>query len=444
MANAPVTVANLIDDRAMGPLQYRAFVLAGLAILMDGYDTQAAAYVAPTISRDWALPTGAFGSVFAAGLIGSALGSLALAPLADRIGRKRVMVASTIAIGLFTSLCASAQSLHALELLRFLTGVGLGAALPNALALISEYSPERKRTRVVAITFCGLPIGAALGAVVATQLAPSYGWQSVFITGGLATLIVCPVLQRLLPESLAYLVLRNPESPQALAILGRLGISPSAIELVAEDRANSAPGFASVFRDGRAVVTVTYGLLAFFTLLTLYLLNNWLPTLIHAMGFQLSQASWATAGFQLGGILGAVSLGVLADRLDPVRVVVMAYAAAAMVIVAIAFASGPLSIALAAGAAGFTVVGAQSCNNAMVASLYPTSSRGTALGLNLTIGRIGSIIGPSVTGLLLLMHVTARHVLIFAALPVVCAVILLLSAANPIRRVARSSKSSVC
>ena len=137
MANAPVTVANLIDDRAMGPLQYRAFVLAGLAILMDGYDTQAAAYVAPIISKEWALPTGAFGPVFAAGLIGSALGSLALAPLADRTGRKRVMVVSTIAIGLFTILCASAQSLHTLEPLRFLTGLGLGTALPNALALIT-------------------------------------------------------------------------------------------------------------------------------------------------------------------------------------------------------------------------------------------------------------------------------------------------------------------
>jgi AAHS family 4-hydroxybenzoate transporter-like MFS transporter len=434
----------LIDDRAMGPLQYRAFALAGLAILMDGYDTQAAAYVAPIISKEWALPAGAFGSVFAAGLIGSALGSLALAPLADRTGRKRVIVGSTIAIGLFTTLCTSAHSLHALELLRFLTGLGLGAALPNALALISEYAPERKRTSVVAITFCGLPIGAALGAVVATQLAPRSGWQSVFITGGLATLILCPVLQRLLPESLAYLVLREPRSPRTLAILGQLKLPAPAVELVARQPADSAPGFASLFRDGRAVVTITYGSLAFFTLLTLYLLNNWLPTLIHAMGFQLSQASWATAGFQLGGILGAVSLGILADRFDPVRVVVIAYAAAAIVIVAIAFASGPSSIALAACAAGFTVVGAQSCNNAMVATLYPTSSRGTALGLNLTIGRIGSIIGPSVTGLLLQRHVTARQVLIFAALPAVCAVIVLLLAGNPIRKVARSSKSSVC
>ncbi len=444
MANTPTTVATLIDGRTIGLLQYRVFALAALSVLIDGYDTQAIAYIAPIVSKEWALPTGAFGPVFAAGLVGSALGSFALAPLADRAGRKRVMVASTIAIGLFTLLCATAHSLRELQGLRFLSGIGLGAALPNALALISEYAPERRRTSIISITFCGLAVGAALGAVVATQLVPQSGWRSVFVAGGLATLVLCPVLQWLLPESLPYLVLRDPKSSETLATLRRLiGETMSAqVELVAERQDSKGHKPALLFREGRALVTITYGLLAFFTLLTLYLLNNWLPTLIHAMGFKMNEASWSTAGFQLGGIAGAVILGMLADRTDPIRVVVGAYVVAAVVITAIAFAAEPASVALAAFCAGFTVVGAQSCNNAMVASLYPTVSRGTALGWNLTIGRIGSIVGPTITGLLLLMQVSPQRVLIFAAIPAVCAAIVLLGAAKPIRRIAASLKSS--
>jgi len=436
LVRSPVTVASLIDRRAVGGLQYRAFVLSALSLVVEGYDTQAVAYIAPTVSKDWSLPMGAFGPVFAAGLIGSALGSIALAPLADRVGRKRVMVASAVAVGTLTLLCMTAQSLHALELLRFCTGLGLGAALPNALALISEYAPERKRTSIVSITFSGLAVGAALGGIVAAQCVPRLGWRSVFAMGGAATLLLCPVLQWRLPESLRFLVMRDRKSTATLRTLRQLMGMPlgGQIELVPEPEAAKAQGWGSLLSDGRAVATVTYGCLAFFTLLTLYLLNNWLPTLIHAMGFEISQASWSTAGFQLGGILGAISLGLLADRLDSIRVVVAAYLAAAAIIVAIAFAQRPSIMALAALGAGFMVVGAQSCNNAMVASLYPTVSRGKALGSNLTIGRIGSILGPTITGWLLLLHVPPQRVLMWAAVPAAIAAVLLLVAANSIRK----------
>src|SRR5581483_8863067 len=172
LATAPIGVAALIDGAPISRLQYRVYALCGLSVFLDGYDTQAVAYIAPVVSRNWNLPTGAFGPVFAAGLIGSALGSLALAPLSDRLGRKRVMVASAAAIGLLTLLCAAAKTLGMLELLRFLAGLGLGATLPNALALIAEYAPERRRTTIVSARFCGLAVGAALGAVAAAALGP--------------------------------------------------------------------------------------------------------------------------------------------------------------------------------------------------------------------------------------------------------------------------------
>jgi len=438
----PIGVAALVNAAPLSRLQYQVFALSAVSVFLDGYDTQAVAYIAPIVSRSWSLPTGAFGPVFAAGLIGSALGSLLLAPLSDRLGRKRVMVASAAAIGLLTLLCAAAKTLGMLELLRFLAGLGLGATLPNALALIAEYAPERRRTTIVSATFCGLAVGAALGAVAAAALVPRWGWPSVFVAGGVMTLLSWPTLQWLLPESLSYLVLRRPDSPETRQTLARLTGTPTAasITLTAGPQERPTSHLALLFSEGRGVVTLTYGLLAFLTLLTLYLLNNWLPTLIHSRGLSVEAASWSTAAFQLGGIAGTLLLGMLADRFGPIRVVVITYIAAAVSISSIAAVLEPRLVALAALASGFTVIGAQSCNNAVLSGLYPTASRGAALGWNLAFGRIGSILGPTITGVLLLMSISADHVLLLAAVPVVGAAALLLSAASAIRRVIARAK----
>ena len=403
---------------------------------MDGYGSQALAYIVPILARQWALPPGAFGPVFAAGLVGSAVGSLALAPLADRFGRKRVMVAGALVLGLFTLGCAAAPSLAALELLIFLAGLGIGAALPNAVALAAEYAPERRRATVVTAVCAGLALGAASGAVAATLLVPRFGWTVVFAIGGSGALLLALVLQGFLPESLAYLVMRGAKDEQTLNLLRQLvGRSEAAhVQVIPEPESRAGSGPAMLFRDGRTVITVTYGLLAFLTLLTLYLLVSWLPTLIHSLGFTLGQASWSTAAFQLGGIVGVIALGILADGWNPVSAVLAAYVAAAACIAAISLATGPVGVALAAFGAGFTIVGAQGCNNAMLASLYPTAARGTALGWNLTIGRVGSILGPTVTGYMLLLHVAPRHVLLLAAIPAACAAVLLAAARRAIER----------
>jgi len=444
LATAPIGVSALIDGAPLSRLQYRVFVLSALSVFVDGYDSQAVAYIAPVVSKSWSLPTGAFGPVFAAGLIGSALGSFALAPLSDRLGRKRVIVASAAAIGFTTLLCAAARSVAMLELLRVLVGLGLGATLPNALALIAEYAPERRRTTIVSACFCGLAIGAAMGAVAATALVPHWGWQSVFVAGGVMTLLLWPTLQWLLPESLSYLALRKPGSQETLVTLRRLigATRADSVKLIAERQVRATSHFSLLFNDGRSVVTITYGLLAFFTLLTLYLLNNWLPTLIHSRGLSVSEASWSTAAFQLGGIAGTVTIGMLGDRFETVRVVVASYIAAAAAIVAMALVSAPAAVALAALSAGFAVIGAQSCNNATLTGLYPTASRGAALGWNLAFGRVGSILGPTITGILLLMNINAQRVLMLAAIPIVFAALLLLGAATAIRRVIASAKAS--
>jgi AAHS family 4-hydroxybenzoate transporter-like MFS transporter len=444
LADNRVRVTDFINSRPISSLQYRAFLLAGASVFLDGYDSQAVAYLVPMLAKSWGLPPGAFGRVFAAGLIGSALGSLVLAPLADRFGRKRVMVAGAVGLGVFTLGCAAVSSITALVLLRVLAGLGMGAALPNALALVAEYAPERKRATAITATSAALALGAALGAVATTLLVPRFGWPMVFVAGGVGTLLLAAGLLGFLPESLPYLLMREPQRKQTLRILQTLvGTSEAPpVELLPEPHASAGRVTAILFGGDRAVITVTYGLLAFLTLLTLYLLNNWLPTLIHSMGFSIRQAAWSTGGFQLGGILGVVVLGFLADRRNPLRVVVAAYLAAAVCIAAIGLANHPIGVSLSAFAAGFMIVGAQGCNNAMLAGLYPTAARATALGWNLTVGRIGSILGPTVTGVLLLMQVTPRSVLLVAAIPAMVAAALVGTARQAIARVTNARRTN--
>jgi len=422
-----ITPSELLDTPRLSRLQYLVFVLCALSVFADGYDTQVIAYIAPTLSSAWGLPPGALGPVFAITLLGSALGSLLLAPLADRWGRKRIIVGAALTVGTFTLACGFATSLVALEVLRFFAGLGLGAAVPNAIALVTEYAPRRRRIGLVTLTFCGYPIGAAFGAFVATQLSPRFGWPSVFQFGGVATLLLWPVLQRYLPESLTFLSLRDPVGARAQTLIGRLRSDATGKEhycLLPEEHVPSGrKSLAILFSEHRAPVTVLLGLLAFLTLIDLYILNSWLPTLIHGMGLTLARASAATAAFQLGGIAGAILLGWLGDRLGIFYVVPVAFLLSAVSIAGIALQPSAQWLPLVTFSTGFMLIGAQTCNNGLVSSLYPTAARATAIGVNLTIGRIGSILGPFVTGLLLAAKISASTVLLLATIPVLGAAV---------------------
>ncbi len=420
-----ISASELLDNSRLSRLQYLAFALCATSVFADGYDTQVVAYIAPTLSSQWRLPPGALGPVFAMTLLGSALGSLFLAPLADRYGRKRIIVYATAVIGVFTLACSFAPSLAVLEALRFGAGLGLGAAVPNAVALVSEYAPPRRRIGLVSLIFCGYPIGAAFGAFIATQLSPRFGWPSVFQFGGATTLLLWPVLHRYLPESLTFLSLRDPVGAQTQSLIQRLRPqAPAGAQyrlLPDEPVAGYRGSLPMLFRERRGPVTVLLGVLAFLTLIDLYVLNSWLPTLIHDMGLTLARASAATAAFQLGGIVGAITLGWLGDRLGIYYVVPVAYLCAAALIAGIAGQPSAQLLPLTTFGAGFMLIGAQTCNNGVVASLYPTAARATAIGVNLTIGRIGSILGPYVTGLLLAASVSAHTVLLLASLPTLTA-----------------------
>src|ERR1700750_2714529 len=224
---APIDVVEFIDQQPVGGFQIKLLLTCAAVLFLDGFDTQAIGYVAPALAKEWGLTKAALGPVFSAGLFGLMIGALTLGPLADRIGRKKIIVASTLAFGLGTLATAFIQDVNTLLAIRFLTGLGLGGAMPNTIALTSEFNPRRRRATMVMIMFSGFSIGAALGGLLAAALIPQFGWRSVFIVGGVAPLLLAPILAVKLPESVRFLALTRGFDGRVAQLL--LLVNPGAV-----------------------------------------------------------------------------------------------------------------------------------------------------------------------------------------------------------------------
>src|SRR5947209_18498656 len=217
-----VDITRLIDQQKISRFQILVAVLCAAVVFMDGFDAQAIGYVAPSLSAAWRLPKGALGPVFGAGLFGLMLGALIFGPVADRIGRKPVIIASVLWFGVCTLMTVTADSLNSLLVWRLLTGLGLGGAMPNSIALTSEYSPQRSRATMVMLMFIGFSLGSAIGGLIAAQFISKYGWTAVFWLGGIVPIVLTAVLLFVLPESVRLLALRGTEDQRIRGFLARI------------------------------------------------------------------------------------------------------------------------------------------------------------------------------------------------------------------------------
>ena len=417
-----VNVPALIDARRIGRFQIRVAALCAAVVFMDGFDAQAIGYVAPSLSRAWNLPRGALGPVISAGLFGLMLGALIFGPVADRVGRKPIIVFCTFFFGLCTLLTVTAESTAGLLVWRFLTGLGLGGAMPNAIALTSEYSPGHSRATMVMVMFIGFSLGSALGGALAAQLIPAYGWTGVFWFGGILPLVLVPVLVFGLPESIRLLALRGGQDRRIAKLLARidpaLDVAPGTRFAAPEAHPGGFP-VAHLFSEGRAGATLALWVMFFMNLLDLYFMASWLPTVIHDAGISERLAVITTALFQVGGAIGTLVLARLIDRFGAYGVLAAAYAAAGLFIAAIGQAGGAIGLIVpVVFGAGFCVVGAQIGANALAATYYPTFIRSTGVGWALGIGRIGSIIGPLLGGLMLALQWHIPTIFLAGAVPV--------------------------
>ncbi|QEL54196.1 MFS transporter [Chromobacterium paludis] len=391
-----------LDERPLGGFQYRLLILCGLCMILDGFDVQAMGYVAPALLEDWGIAKSALGPVFGAGLLGLMLGALLFGALADRIGRRPILLACTLLFSAGMLATAGAATLPQLIALRFFTGVGLGGIMPNAMALAGEYSPARRRASLMMLISCGFTAGALLGGLLAAWLIPVHGWRAVFLVGGVAPLLLWLPMLRGLPESAKFLLLRG-KSEQAAFWLRRMepSLSAGAAFFLAERPSLSNP-VAELFRNGLARRTLLLWLLSFLNLIVLYFLSNWMPSLLRAQGLDMRHALLAGSMLQLGGVVGTLSFGHWIDRVGYRKVLLSCFLLAALGLWALGGVRGEaLWLYALLFCAGFCIIGVQPAVNALAASAYPTGLRATGVGWSLGVGRVGSVLGPWLGGVLI-------------------------------------------
>ncbi|MBA5608428.1 MFS transporter [Duganella sp. FT3S] len=425
----PIDIPALIDRNKVGGFQLRVLLLCGLCILMDGFDVQAMGYVAPAIIQEWHVTKASLGPVFGAGLLGMLVGSLAFSVLADKIGRRPVLIGAT----LFFSVCMLAtpwaSSLEQLQVLRFITGLGLGAIMPNVMALAGEYSPARRRVTLMMLVSCGFTVGAVVGGLVSAALIPAYGWRAVFYVGGLAPLVIGLLMLPLLPESMQFLVLRGGRTEQVAQWLRAIDptvVAGAGSRYLVQEAPQKGGSVLALFRAGRAWTTTLLWLVNFLNLLNLYFLSNWLPTIIKDAGLSTSMAVLAGTVLPIGGTIGTLVMGQMIDRSGFRRVLIPSFLVAAVAIVLIGRPEASLLFLFASIlVAGFCIVGGQPAVNALAGSYYPTTLRATGIGWSLGVGRIGSIVGPVLGGELIRMNWPNSTIFAIAAVPALLSAIML-------------------
>jgi MFS transporter, AAHS family, 4-hydroxybenzoate transporter len=428
----PVNIADRIDNSPIGALQVSTFAICMLCLIMDGFDVQALGYVAPEIVREWTISNAALGPVFGASNFGVLLGSLAFSMLADRVGRRPILIGATLFFGIMTIAAARAASVGELLAVRFVGGIGLGCIIPNATALVGEYSPRRLRGPLMMIIGgVGFTGGAAIGGFISAFLIPRFGWRSVLYFGGVMPLLIALAMLVWLPESLQFLVVRRKGRAKIARWLKRIDPTvpsgPDVEFVVGEEKREGVP-VVHLFREARGPVTMLLWLVNFMNLLNLYFLASWMPTVVRDAGHSTSTAVLAGTILQVGGTIGTVGLAWLIGRLGFIPVLTVSFGLAS---VTIALIGQPgLSVGLLfvlVFIAGWCVVGGQPGINALAGTFYPTYLRSTGVGWGLGIGRAGAIVGPVVGGEFMRRQWSTRDLFFAAAVPAVVSTIALLA-----------------
>ncbi|MBV8094989.1 MAG: MFS transporter [Acetobacteraceae bacterium] len=420
-AGRSVDIQSFLNAHPFSAFQWVIFALCFFVVLLDGFDTAAIGYIAPSLVSEWGIAKSALGPVLSAALFGLAFGALAAGPLADRLGRKTVLAGAVLVFGIACLASAFSGSLNTLVVLRFLTGLGLGAAMPNAVTLMSEYCPDAWRATLTNTMFCGFPLGAALGGFLAAWMIPLWGWRSVLTLGGVTPLVLALLMVLLLPESVRHMVAKNQPPERIRAVLSRISSSAAgASSFTLSERAAAAAaktGIGVVLSRTYVVGSLMLWLAYFMGLVIFYALINWMPILFRDAGLNPSTAALIAALFPLGGI-GAIVSGWLMDRFNGNIIIAVCFVLTAVAVYAVGQSVNNLALlVLIVLVAGTLMNTAQSSLPALAAGFYPTQGRATGVSWMLGLGRFGGIAGSFLVGELTGAHLSLGTIFLIVAIP---------------------------
>ena len=402
MATEDIELGRLIDEAPVSALQVRVVALCALAAFLDGYDIQAIAMSLPLLAQAYHRPPTDFVVAITASLAGMAAGAILLSPLADRWGRKPVIVALMVLIGLTSLGAAFSSGVYDLAAWRLFTGLGIGGCVPVASTLIAEYAPMRRRAAMITIMSCTIGLGAMTASFIAPILSAAGGWPAIFIAGGVLPLVVAALLWIALPESLEVLLLWRPADPRIARFAQAISPGIDATRLRVRQEAKTRQSVLAVLSPALRARTLLVWAVVAMNLFVNYVIVSWLPTMMRSAGWSLAAAQRSNVITSLGGIVGGLVLSWAADKGRPERVMAFGYCVTAVAL-GLFLVTPPTvlywgSLLAVAGAGAF---GAQFTLTAVSASYYPAEIRATGMGWISAAGRTGSIAGPTVIGLLM-------------------------------------------
>ncbi|MDY6469258.1 aromatic acid/H+ symport family MFS transporter [Acinetobacter faecalis] len=420
MTHQAVNVNQIIDHAKFTPFHFRVVAWCLLIILFDGYDLAINGVVLPLLMDDWGLSAVQAGMLASTALAGMMFGAMIFGSLADKIGRKKVIMICIVLFSGLTFAGGFASNPTEFGILRFLAGLGIGGVMPNLVALTSEYAPQKMRSTLVTTMFSGYAVGGVMAALLGSWFTPSFGWEIMFFIAGIP-LFLLPVIWKYLPESLTFIVKENKQE-EARKIVRKLAPNitvkeETTFELYKVDVPEAA-NVASLFRRGRATNTLLFWVAFFTCLLTMYALSSWLPKLMMAAGYSMDNSLMFMMIMNVGAVVGIVGGGILADRFHLKPVLMFLGIMGAIVMSLMGFQSNQFLLYILVFLAGAASIGSQMLLYSYVAQFYPLAVRSTGIGWSSAIGRMGAIVGPILIGGLLGMNLPAHFNFIAVGLPV--------------------------
>ena len=418
---------SLLLTSRMSPAQWMGVFMAVGLCALDGFDVLAITFAAPAIAKTWDIGKSQLGYVFSVGLLGMALGSFFIAPAADRIGRRPLVLVSLAMTVSGTFWTAYAGGLAALVMSRFLTGLGIGAMIAVIMPLAAEYANARRRDLAVSLVGIGFPAGGVIGGFAAAALLPSYGWQSIFILGSACGVVMIAAVWLAMPEPAGYLIARP--GPRALervnAYLRRCGHGP--VDALPHAPVERATPVADLFREEMMRVTLSITAIYLLYFLTLFYVQNWLPTLIADLGFAASDAAQASAWLSIGGILGGLFLGWSSTRFGLKNVVLGLVFPASLLVALFGLVPADMTLLrIAAATIGFALQGGTAGIYAVISRSFPVRMRASGTGFAIGIGRLGSVASPIVASALFAAGLGPIGVCVAMAIPALIAALILI------------------